>query len=182
MTTFLMALGALAGAVLLWLSARTFLALSGDRVIVCPDNHEPAGVRLQTFKGALRALAGNDPLRVAGCSRWPEKAGCAQDCLREIRAAPDGCLVRARIAAWYEGKRCARCQTDVSPAHWRHNPPALRAPDGGTCAWRQIAAADIPRVLATHEPVCFDCHVISSLVRQHPGRAFVRPPRSAEVE
>lgn len=65
----------------------------------------------------------------------------------------------------------------MSPSRWHYNPPALRGPDRRTYAWREIAAADVPRVLATHEPVCFDCHVVCSLMRQYPGRVFVRPQR-----
>lgn len=174
MTVLLVTMGTLATAVLFWQWARMYATLRGDRVITCPENGKPAGVHLQAFLGAVRALFGREPMKVGGCSQWPEKAGCGQACLREIHAAPDGCLVRARLAKWYEGKHCVRCKADVSPAHWHFNPPALRAPDGKTRAWSEVKAEEIPEVLATHEPVCFDCHVMCTFARKYPGRAFVR--------
>lgn len=110
MMTLLAMAGAMASATLVFLWGRTFLALSGDRVIVCPETHEPAGVTLERFRGALRALAGYEPLRVAGCSRWPERAGCAQECLREIRAAPDAasCAPGSRSGTRDGSARAAR--------------------------------------------------------------------------
>ena len=34
----------------------------------------------------------------------------------------------------------------------------------------------LPEVLATHFPVCWDCHIVESVVREHADRVVVRPP------
>lgn len=153
---------------------RSYLALAGDRVITCPENGCTAGVKLDAALGATRAVLGEHTVRVRDCSRWPENAGCGQECIAQIEAAPDGCRVRSLLTAWYEGKACTRCHKDLSPAQWPHNRPALMAPDGHTRAWSDVRAEDVPQVLKTHRPVCFDCHILTRLVREHPDRVVYR--------
>src|SRR4051812_2907833 len=84
----------------IWLRQR------GERAIVCPENRRPAGVRMDARRAALSGFAGKPAFRLSSCSRWPERAGCGQQCLSEIEASPDGCLVRNILVKWYAGKRC----------------------------------------------------------------------------
>src|SRR4051794_38323315 len=65
----------------------------GARAIVCPENRRPAGVQVDARHAALTGFAGAPKLRLSCCSRWPERAGCGQQCLSEIAASPEGCLV-----------------------------------------------------------------------------------------
>src|SRR4051812_21294683 len=76
----------------------------GSRAIVCPENLRPAGVKVDAGHAALTALAGMEKLRLSACNRWPERAGCGQECLSQIEASPEGCLVRKLLEKWYEGK------------------------------------------------------------------------------
>ena len=66
---------------------KTWLALRGERVVTCPDNQKHAGVQVVVRRAGAQ-------LCLRSCSRWPEKAGCGQECLRQIEAAPADCLVR----------------------------------------------------------------------------------------
>ena len=97
----------------------------GARAIVCPENCEPAGVSVDAGHAALTAFAGRPDLRLSSCSRWPERAGCGQQCLSQIEASPDGCLVRKMLARWYEGKSCASCGRPFGEIEWTVQKPAL---------------------------------------------------------
>src|SRR5690242_4203428 len=72
----------------------TWLRFGGARLITCPENLEPAGVRVDARHAAATGLVLSPDLRLDSCSHWPEKADCAQECLREILSAPADCLVR----------------------------------------------------------------------------------------
>jgi hypothetical protein len=135
----------------------------GKRLITCPENHHTAAIDIGLFQGM------ND------CSRWPEKAGCDQACLREIERAPNDCLVRRIVAEWYAGKRCAVCERTVEAIVWHERPPALWAPDGTTREWTEVAPEELPEVFATHAPLCWTCHMAMAFRREHPELAFERP-------
>src|SRR5881394_3546466 len=95
--TILLVMAALV-ALAAWRWVGPWLKFRGDRVVRCPENHRPAGVRLDAWHAA-------SGLRLNACSRWPEKSGCGQECLAEIAASPEDCLVRTIAARWYQGKR-----------------------------------------------------------------------------
>jgi hypothetical protein len=101
-----------AAAVALFLAVRlagVWIRFRGARVITCPENHCPAGVRVDAAHAAATGLSSAPELRLSSCSRWPEKAGCGQECLHEIEASPEECLVRNILVRWYAGKNCAFC-------------------------------------------------------------------------
>ena len=141
----------------------------GKRLITCPETHATAAVDvniINTFIG---------PLRLSDCSRWPEKIGCDQACVGQIEAAPAECLVRNIVAAWYAGKRCALCNGEIGAIVWHERPPALWAPDGTTSEWAEVAPEELPKVFATHAPLCWTCHLTMSFRREHPELAIERP-------
>ena len=112
MSTGILAVVALVAAVLAFaaiLFLRRYIRLRGQRVITCPETGEPAGVELAAGRAAATALAGEPALRLRDCSRWPERAGCGQECLSQIEAAPEDCLVRSLLTKWYEGISCVDC-------------------------------------------------------------------------
>jgi len=154
---------------------RAFFHQRGQRLVACPETQQPAAVRVNAVRAALSSLRGRPQLRLDACSRWPEREGCGQECLAEIAAAPEGCMVRGMLVRWYEGKRCALCGSDVDAAHWYAHEPALLDANGQTLEWRQIPALDLEGVLETHRPVCWNCHIIESVIREHPDRVVFRP-------
>jgi hypothetical protein len=113
-------------------------------------------------------------LRLSACSRWPEKAGCGQECLAEIAAAPEGCLVRNIAAKWYAGKPCAVCGIEIGAVEWGPSQPALILSDKSSVQWKEVSAAVIRETLETALPVCFACHMANKLVREHPELVTVR--------
>jgi hypothetical protein len=70
---------------------------NAPRQAVCPRDDTPVTVRVDA-KSAARTAAFGMPvhLRLAGCSHWPERAGCDQRCLRQI--SPTHTAVMAKTA------------------------------------------------------------------------------------
>lgn len=164
-------------AIVLWRLAGQWIKYRGDRLITCPENHRPAAVRVAAGHAAATALGRPPELRLATCSRWPEKAGCGQECLNQIAASPEDCLVRNILTKWYAGKVCAVCGRPVGDIHVAGSQPALRGADQITLEWKQVSADRLVDVLAASDPVCFACHMASTLVREHPELVVDRARR-----
>lgn len=145
-----------------------YFAWRGQRIITCPETHRPAAVEVAAGKAALQTFVGAPFLRLKDCSRWPEKRDCDQACLHQIEESPGECLVWNTVTRWFEGKTCVYCKRPFGPINWLEHRPALLAPDGTTVQWSDVEAQHLPDVLATHQPVCWDCHIAESLRRQHP--------------
>ena len=61
----------------------------GSREVTCPENHHQVTVSLDALRAAGSSLAGKPSLRIAACSRWPERADCGQECMPEAIAVND---------------------------------------------------------------------------------------------
>ncbi len=147
---------------------RAYLKYRGDRLITCPENRRPAGVVVDTRRVLLTTLEGKRDLRLSSCSRWPERRDCGQECLRQIEASPEDCLVRNILAHWYEGKSCAICGHTIGEINWMEHQPALLNADHKTIEWQAVPPADVPDVLASHQPVCWNCHIVNRMMGEHP--------------
>ncbi len=150
------------------LAARTWLHMRGSRVVTCPESNAPAGVEVDAGHAAVTGIYKAPDLRLQSCSRWPERQDCGQECLRQISAAPQECLVRNILAHWYAGQACLYCGTAFGELDWEFRKPALLAPDGKLLEWSQVPAEQVFEALQTHKPVCFTCFSVNTLVRQHP--------------
>ena len=146
---------------------RAYLKYRGDRVITCPENRRPAGVVVDTRHVLLTTLEGKPDLRLKSCSRWPEHRDCGQECLRQIEAAPEDCLVRHILTQWYQGKTCALCGNPIGEIQWADHKPALLNAEHRTVAWRDVPAESVPNVLASHQAVCWNCHIVNRMVGEH---------------
>jgi len=67
--------------VLVPIVAEVFARYRTPRILRCPETGGTAEVRIDARHAAATAVPGPPELRVAGCSRWPERKGCAQACL-----------------------------------------------------------------------------------------------------
>jgi hypothetical protein len=150
---------------------------AGARVVTCPETRKPAGVRLHAFRAAAESLFGARKLELKSCTRWPERQDCGQECLRQIEGEPDGCLVRTLMQDFYAGKVCVVCGKKFDAPGVGVHRPALLSPERVTTPWDEIPVETLPEMLKTHRPVCWDCHVIETVMRTRPELATVRPPR-----
>ena len=151
----------------------------GTRVVVCPDNREMVAVAVDARHAAVSAGPGRPDLRIESCTRWPEKAGCGQECLGQVESAPEACLLRNILSDWYQGKSCAFCRREFHAIHWHDHKPGLVGPDGAVVSWDSFRAEQVVDVLATHRPVCWDCRVAETFRREHPELVTDRMPPSA---
>jgi hypothetical protein len=160
---------------------RAYFSMRGDRVVTCPDNGEIVAVNVDALRAAAGTAAGRAGLRLEACSRWPEKAGCGQDCLAQIEATPTDCLVRVQVGRWYTDKTCGICGTALGMVDWTARKPALRAPDGKTVEWQDVRPETLYDVMATHTAICWDCHVAETFRRERPDltldNPFAPPPQ-----
>src|SRR4051812_33946919 len=157
----------MAGAVAVLTAGQVFLRwrrFRGVRVVTCPETCRPVAVRLEAARAARTGLMGTPELWLSACSRWPEKAGCGQECVSQIAEAPDVCLVRTIAAEWYRGKSCVYCQRPFGEIEWSGQKPALLSADKATVDWNQVPAEQLPDILQTASPVCFACHMANTLV------------------
>lgn len=157
-----------------WVAARSFLKYRGTRVVTCPETSAPAAVEVAALRTALTAALGKQTLELRDCSRWPERQGCGQDCLAQIEQAPESSLVRTIFKKWYADKKCVLCGKKFGELEWLQPNPALMSADRVTSEWNDIPAAKIPEALATHMPVCWNCHIAETFRREHPDLVLDR--------
>jgi hypothetical protein len=185
MSTLLYVVVFLVAAGLLFLLLRRpvseYVRMRGTRVVACPENELPAAVAVDARHAAFTAAGGHEHLRLEACSRWPERAGCGQECLKQIEAQPADCLVRTQVSRWYADKTCAICGKALGEIEWAAHKPALRAPDGRTLEWADVKPETMFQVMSTHAAVCWDCHVAETFRHQRPDlvldNPFAKPPQ-----
>lgn len=151
-----------------WRLISAWWKFHGRMVITCPENQRPAGVSVDARHAAATAVGGTPQLRLSDCSRWPERAGCGQQCLSQIEEAPENCLVRHQLAEWYAGKSCAWCGQVFGEIHAAERKPALLLSDQTSVEWNEIPAERLQETLATALPLCFGCHIANTMRRKHP--------------
>jgi hypothetical protein len=147
---------------------RAYFTFRGKRLVTCPETHKTVAVEVNAKEAAEGAFLDEPTLRLNSCTRWPERQDCGQDCLKQIEADPANCLVWNIVSKWYQGKSCVFCHKAIGPLHHLDHVPALLGTDFKTVEWKQIRPEQLPGVFATHQPVCWNCHVTESFRRVHP--------------
>ncbi len=72
----------------LW-GERIFHTYREGRTVNCPETQAPVSVRFNALRAAWSGLAGPPKLRLADCTRWPERADCGQECIPDaVQAKP----------------------------------------------------------------------------------------------
>jgi hypothetical protein len=151
----------------------------GVRLVNCPETMQAVAVEVNARHAARSAVDGQQQLRLQTCTRWPERQDCGQECLAQIAESPRDCLVRSILEEWYRAGPCVLCGKPIGTLDWFKHRPAFMRPDGSTITCDTVAAQDLPAVLTTHHPVCWDCHIVESVCRKHPDRITIREQRSA---
>ena len=152
----------------------TYLNFRGKRLVTCPETHKTEAVDVAALEAALGDFFNEPTLRLKQCSRWPERRDCGQECLQQVEADTQNCLVWTLVAKWYEGKRCVLCRKPIAVRHLDHA-PALLGPDFKTREWRDIRPEQLPQIFSNHQPVCWNCHVTETFRRLHPELVTDRP-------
>jgi hypothetical protein len=157
-----------------YLATQIFVRYRGKRVITCPEISQPAAVHVNALKAAREAVFGRTDIRLDQCSRWPERAGCGQECLSQIKADPEKCLVWNLVDEWYRGKSCAYCQKPFGEIHWHERHPALLGPDRSIVQWNEVPPENLPQIFQNYLPVCWNCYIAEEFRLKNPGRVIDR--------
>lgn len=161
-------------------AAQTYFKMRGKRLVTCPETKAPAAVDLDAARAAGQSVWGGPHLRLSECSRWPERQGCGQECLSQIEAAPEDCLVRNIVSKWYAGKVCAYCGKPIEAIDWLGGQrPGLLDADRKSVQWDQIRPEQLPEFLGKCAPVCWNCYITEAFRREHPELVVERPWRKA---
>ena len=162
----------------LWLAGRAYFKYRGTRIVTCPETDSPAAVRVDAVRIMASSSIGEPDLRLGACSRWPERELCGQPCLSQIQAAPAECVVRTMLVEWYQNASCALCGKTIGEIHWVEHKPALLTPDRKMVEWEEISPEQMAQVLATHQRVCWQCHLSNSMRERFPGFQAEHAPSS----
>jgi hypothetical protein len=159
--------------VMAWFRAR------GARLVTCPVTQQPVRVELDPLEAGVNSILGGWRTHLKSCTHWPERQGCGQECLLQIEQSPTGCSVYALLAAWFATRTCAFCGKPFGPLHtWSHRPGFL-GPDQVTRKWEEARVENLPEILATSQPVCWDCCVTETFIRDHPEMVTYREPHAS---
>jgi hypothetical protein len=147
-----------------------YVRMRGTRIITCPETNAPAAVKVDAAHVAMHGMLEHGDIRLECCSRWPEREGCDQGCTRQIADEPMNTRVFNIVSRWAEDKSCAICRRSM-PALTVSGPPlglvSVASPTLMTVSWDEIPAEQIPAALASHLPVCPNCHLVESFRRDH---------------
>ena len=162
-------------------AVKSYMKWRGTRVIICPESRQPAGVEVDAGHAALLAPINAGAFRLKDCGRWPERSDCGQECLHDIEASPEECLIRNILAKWYEEKKCALCGKPFGEINWLDRKPPLMSPGKPSCEWSEIRPEEVWNVLATATAVCWNCHIVETFRRRYPELVVDRPWRPGEA-
>jgi hypothetical protein len=134
---------------------------------------------VDAWQAAAAAAHGAKDVHLKECSRWPERAGCAQGCVAQIEKDPEGSRVQAFVERWYAGKLCVYCKkpvrADDAMDRWLRHDPALLDYKSATTQWHEVPPETLPSRLVESLPVCWNCHEAETFRRTHPELVTDRP-------
>lgn len=154
---------------------RAYFRYRDSRLIICPGNNEAAIVEVDAVHAALTSALGQPNIRLQTCWRWPLHQDCGQECLLQLDVAPPECLVRSVLMRWYESRSCIYCGQIFGQIPLLDHKPALQSLDGKLVDWNEVAVKDLQAGLKNYQPVCWDCFIAQSFVRDHPELVVYRP-------
>jgi hypothetical protein len=82
-----------------WAGVRVYRLYGRARLVTCPEGVENVLVKIHAIRAIASELSGGNQLRLRSCSRWPERKGCDQACVSQLRASPGACRARALPAS-----------------------------------------------------------------------------------
>lgn len=154
---------------------RAYIRYRDSRMIICPDNRQAVIVEVDAMHAALTSALGQPDIRLQNCERWPLYETCGQECLIQLDVAPAECLVRGVLMRWYHFKSCLYCGKTFEQIQLLDHKPALQNPEGKLVDWSEVAIKDLQLVLKDYKPVCWDCYIAQSFIRDHPEAVVYRP-------
>lgn len=69
---------------LAWVLGGAYARFRPKLPVTCPESNQSAFVQVDAKHAAFLKITGNANHRLLVCSRWPERAGCGRECLRQV--------------------------------------------------------------------------------------------------
>lgn len=138
------------------LSIQNYYRNRGSRTVTCPESHDDAVVEVDNKYAFWMAFRGQEHSRLQSCSRWPEKQDCGQECLAQLEASPEN--IERLLTRWYEGKSCALCARELSPADWQRSRLAVLNDEQQMFELRELPLEQLQFALEEMKPLCWNCH------------------------
>lgn len=158
---------------------RAYVRHRDSRLITCPENGEAAMVEVDAVHAALTSAVGQTDIRLQNCWRWPVHQACGQECLLQLDIASQDCLLRSVLMRWYQFRCCVYCAKPFEQIHLLDHKPALLSPNGELLKWNELPVKDFQAAPENYKPVCWDCFIAQSFVREHPEMVTFRPTAAA---
>lgn len=158
-------------------SLQSYFRNRGRRSVICPENHQPVDVEVDSKFSFWTALRGQEHERLHSCSRWPEKGECGQECLAQVDPTPEN--VERLLSKWYEGKACGICGRLLGPSDWRRSRLALLNEKQKLFELRHMQLDELPTVLDRMRPLCWNCHQ-EERARQAEPRRHLKGERNSQ--
>jgi hypothetical protein len=167
---------ALLAIAIVFVSRRVWEALQfrGKMLVTCPETMQPAAVKVDLRRAAVKAVVGRHELELCDCSRWPERGDCDQDCLAQVERDPENHRVWTIASHWFAGKKCVYCHKPIENLSHLDRSPALLDRDRKTAEWEEFPAESLPGAFSRDLPVCWSCHMTQKFVREHPDLVVFR--------
>lgn len=150
------------------LSLQSYFRNRGRRTVICPENHESVTVELDNKHAFSTALRGAEHDRLHSCTRWPEKGECGQECLAQVNPSPEN--LERLLQKWYQGKSCAICSRQLTPADWMRSRLALLNENHKLFELRHMHLDEVPSALDHMKPLCWNCHQEERVRQAVPSR------------
>jgi hypothetical protein len=150
-------------------AGRAYFRYRGTRIVTCPETERPVAVEADALRAATGAARGQHKVQLKDCTRWPERRNCGQECLTELEASPEGCLLRNILEDWYSGQSCWLCGKQFTEIQWHDHKPGLLDSENKVWEWVDFPPEKLTAVLEAHHPICWDCLIAEEFRRDHPG-------------
>lgn len=87
------------------LAVTVFLRYRGKRIVSCPETRTPCAVEVDAKRAAITTVISHPELRMKSCSRWPQREGCGQECMLQIKILPFDSSNKDALSRWNAGRR-----------------------------------------------------------------------------
>jgi hypothetical protein len=137
-----------------------WIRLRGTRLVTCPETQTDAAVGVDVAQAIVATIRDNSDLRVAGCSRWPQRHDCDQACVPQIAERGGEAKPRTIAAHFFENQRCAICRYPIDPIPAAGLQPGLLDPvTHEATPWHTIRPEQLPHAFQSHRALCARCTV-----------------------
>ena len=138
------------------LSLQNYYRNRGRQRVVCPETGQPAAVAVDHKFAFWSALRGQEHSRLEGCSRWPERGACNEECLEQLDPSPEN--LERFLSKWYDGKSCAICERALTLSDWQRSRLGVLNQQQQLFELRQMFQEDLQSALQNMRPLCWNCH------------------------